>query len=106
MKKAINFDLNTKRYIEYTHKPASSAYFELNKFFKSYNFEHRQGSGYTSKSNISKADVVVMIRKMSYKYDWLSHCAKQVDVTNIGKQYSMLEEINAISKEKEKNKIK
>ncbi len=105
MRKAINFDLDTKKYEEYTNKPASSAYIELFKFFKKYNFEHRQGSGYSSRNNISKADIFILIRKMSYKYDWLSHCAKQVDVTNIGKQYSMLEEINAISKEKEKNKM-
>lgn len=49
MRKALNFDLDTKKYEEFTHRPAPTAYAEIWRFLKKNDFEHRQGSGYVSK---------------------------------------------------------
>lgn len=32
---------------------------------------------------------------MTLKFDWLEHCIKEIDVTNIGKQHSLLNIIKA-----------
>ena len=79
---------------KYTGNPAPKAYADIKKFFKKFNFEHRQGSGYISKDNIKNNDIIILITKMAIAFQWLSHCIKQIDVTNIGKQYSMVEKIN------------
>lgn len=34
MRKALNFDLDTKKYEEFTHRPAPTAYAEIRRFLK------------------------------------------------------------------------
>lgn len=46
MRKAINFDIDTKKYEEFTGKKSPFAYDEIKRFLKRNGFEHRQGSGY------------------------------------------------------------
>ncbi len=94
MKKALNFDLDTKKYIEFTKSKATKAYIEIKKFLKRNEFEHRQGSGYISKYSLSDVKVFAIIQKMSIELKWLKNCVKQIDVTNIGKQHSMIDIIN------------
>lgn len=57
---------------------------------KKNNFEHRQGSGYISKEELTTNDITILITKMTLKLDWLKYCIKKIDVTNIGKQHSLL----------------
>lgn len=90
MKKAINFDIDTKKYEAYTGKKPPSAYHEIKKFLKKNGFEHRQGSGYISEKNLNDSDVITLITNMTLKFDWLKYCVKEIDVTNIGKQHSLL----------------
>lgn len=68
-----------------------NAYKEIGNYFKQNSFIHRQGSGYVSKYYFSMWDITIFINQTSEKLDWLKYCLKEKDVTNIGKQHSLLE---------------
>lgn len=91
MKKAINFDIDTKKYEEFTGKDASTAYNEIKDFFSKNGFEHRQGSGYISKDNITDRKSVDILTRMSSDLTWLRFCVKEMDLTNIGKRHSVVD---------------
>lgn len=61
-KKAINFDLDTKKLREFHPKGITQAYTDIRNFLESMGFEH----------------------------DWLSKCVKEIDVTDVGKKYYSL----------------
>ena len=94
MRKAINFDIDTKKYEEHTRKKASTAYAEIKRFLKKNGFEHRQGSGYVSKNSLDDLRITAIITNMTLTLKWLRFCVKEIDVTNIGKQHSLLDTIN------------
>ena len=94
MRKALNFDLDTKKYEEYTGKPAPTEYIKIRRFLKKHDFEHRQGSGYISKESLNDGKIFAIIQSMSMEFVWLGYCVKQVDITNIGKQHSLVDAIN------------
>lgn len=94
MRKALNFDLDTKKYEEYTGKKASVAYAQIRRFLSKYDFEHRQGSGYISKQSLNDGKIFAIIQSMSMQLEWLRNCVKQIDVTNIGKQHSLIDAVN------------
>lgn len=94
MRKALNFDLNTKKYEEITGKSAPVAYAEIKRFLKRNNFEHRQGSGYISKDSLTDVKIFAIIQNMSMELKWLRNCVEEIDVTNIGKQHSLVDAIN------------
>lgn len=102
MRKALNFDLDTKQYEKITHKKASVAYYEIKKFLKKNNFEHRQGSGYISKNSLNDFQISTIIQDMAIELEWLRKCVRQIDVTNVGKQHSL---INIISNAPSKNDL-
>ena len=86
--KAINFDLDTAMMNAYGVYP--SGYQILKREFEKAGYTHRQGSGYVSNDKISSDDVYRFIKKVTTKYEWLSPCVKEVDVTDISNQHSML----------------
>lgn len=94
MRKAINFDIDTKKYEEFTGKPAPTAYAQIKRFLKKNGFEHRQGSGYVSKDSLDDQKITAIIMNMTFNLSWLKYCIKQIDVTNIGKQHSLVDTIN------------
>lgn len=94
MKKALNFDLDTKKYEEFTGKSAPTAYREIRNFLKRNEFEHRQGSGYISKDSLNDGKIFAIIQNMSMELKWLKYSVKQIDVTNIGKQHSLIDAID------------
>ena len=94
MRKALNFDLNTKEYEKYAKRKAPTAYYEIKKFLLNEDFEHRQGSGYVSKENLSDFKIFTIIKNMSEQLYWLRKCVRQIDVTNIGRQYSLIYAVN------------
>lgn len=102
MRKALNFDLDTKKYEEITGKPSPTAYVKIREFLKKNDFEHRQGSGYVSKDSLNDGKTFAIIQNMSVELEWLRSCVKQIDVTNIGKQHSL---IDAVSKAPTKDKL-
>ena len=65
MRKALNFDLDTKKYEENTGKHSPTAYVEIKRFLEKNNFEHRQGSGYISKDSLNDGKVFAIIQSMS-----------------------------------------
>ena len=91
MRKALNFDLDTKKY---AGKHSPTAYAEIKRFLQKNDFEHRQGSGYISKNSLSDGKIFAIIQNMSMELKWLRNCVEQIDVTNIGKQHSLLDTIN------------
>lgn len=97
MRKALNFDLDTKKYEKITSKSAPNAYYDIKKFLEKNEFEHRQGSGYISKYSLNDGMIFALIQNMSFELKWLSSCTKQIDVTNIGKQHSLLDAISTSS---------
>ena len=65
-KKAINFDLDTKKFREFHPKGITQAYTDIRNFLESMGFEH----------------------------DWLYKCVKEIDVTDVGeKYYSLLDTV-------------
>lgn len=94
MRKALNFDLDTKKYEEITGKPSPTAYVIIRKFLIKNDFEHRQGSGYVSRDSLNDGKIFAIIQNMSMELDWLRSCVKQVDVTNIGKQHSLIDAVS------------
>lgn len=91
MRKALNFDLDTKKYEYFTNKKAPTAYVEIRKFLNKNDFEHRQGPGYISKNSLNDGKVFAIIQNMAIELEWLKSCTKQIDVTNIGKQHSLID---------------
>ncbi len=88
--KAINFDLDTKKLKEVYPKNISQAYYEIRFFLESRGFEHRQGSVYVSKEPMSMTSIDDLMEDMGREMPWISSCAKEVDVTNVGSRHSML----------------
>lgn len=93
MRKALNFDLDTKKYEELTGKASPSAYGIIKRFLKRNGFEHRQGSGYISKESMNDGKVFAIIQNMSMELEWLRGSVEEIDVTNIGKQHSLVDAV-------------
>lgn len=91
----------TKEYEKNTNKKLSEAYREIKKYMKENGFVHRQGSGYISKKSMTDKDAATIISLMSKKFKWLKCSVRGMDATNIGKQYSMVKTIEAVSQNDE-----
>lgn len=87
-RKAIYFDLDTNEMKHLGVYP--DGYRQLGKELEQYNFEHRQGSGYVSKEKITSEDISGIVEEITNRLEWFSNCVKEVDVMDIGKQYSLL----------------
>ena len=48
---------------------------------------------------MNEAKVANIIMELSTKFDWIKSCVKQIDVTNVGRQYSLLPLINSSKSE-------
>ena len=98
VRKAINFDLDTKALKEfYPGKDYRAAYGEIKNFMENIGFEHRQWSGYVSIKALDQEEIVSNIEKIAQKFPWLSQCVNRFDVTNIGKTYNVIDTIKATS---------
>ena len=103
--KAINFDLDIHLLDEF--HPSGDyhrAYYDLKKFFRNHGFNHRQGSGYVSDIKLNSQDIYLLIDTLFNEYPWIADCVKEFDVTNIGTQYSLADDIRAY-KEKDSFEI-
>ncbi|MEG2814017.1 MAG: VapD family protein, partial [Oscillospiraceae bacterium] len=93
--KAINFDLDTKKLKEiYDAKHYTKAYADIKKSFTQNGFKHRQGSGYKSDEKLTDAQLVDIIEKLFEEYPKIKDCINRLDVTNVGKDYDLLEIFN------------
>lgn len=93
--KAPNFDLDTHQLK--AHYPGANyrqAYDDLRRFFKRHQFSRRQGSGYTSDTKLSTADIYDLMDELARKFPWIGACVNKIDVTNIGRQHDLTELLN------------
>jgi len=91
MRKAINFDLDTKALRQYYRNDESYriAYKEISKFMESNGFEHRQGSGYVSLKTMTSEEVVNIALKMKTELPWIKRCINKFDMTDVGRDYDL-----------------
>lgn len=87
-RKAINFDLSVHELEKY-YSDYRKAYYDIKKFFRKQDFEHRQGSGYVSKERLGQADIADLLDSMSAELPWLGECVTRIDITNIGRQHDL-----------------
>lgn len=106
----VSFDLNQKALEKYYPKVSSkSAYQDLNKFFNYRNFEHEQGSCYSSKEPLTKKDWYVVQVKLFSKMPWLRFCANKINVTMTPQKqisYNVLEEVNKFCSKENLDRLK
>lgn len=95
-RKAINFDLSTNELKKHFDNTAE-AYNQIKKFMLENGFGHRQYSGYVSKEVMSRKEVLKITEKMAEQFPWLSTCIQEIDVTDIGEQYSLKDILKATS---------
>lgn len=89
-KRAINFDLSIDKLKKnYSAANPKGAYKDIKNFLIRNGFEHRQGSGYCSKAELSNMELLHIIDKMFDEMIWLNDCSKKIDITNIGKIYDI-----------------
>ena len=88
-RKAINFDLDTKKLNQNGFKNTRPAYAEIRRIFKELGFEHRQYSGYVSVVPLTKLEVKDAAKSLSLELPWLFDCVQKFDVTDIGKEYDL-----------------
>lgn len=94
--KAINFDLDTHLLDQYhPSHDYHRAYYDLKKFFKCHNFNHKQGSGYVSKEKLNSQDIYELIDDLYNEYPWIADTVEEFDVTNVGTQYELVDDIRA-----------
>ena len=94
-RKALNFDLDTKKMKELNLYPRG--YRLLGSSLKKHGFEHRQGSGYVSKAKLDGDNVYDIISDVVSENEWLASCIKKIDVTDIGKQHDLTMTVKELS---------
>jgi virulence-associated protein VapD len=57
-------------------------------------FDHRQWSGYVSRNPKSNAEMYDIIDRLAQHCPWLNQSVKKFDVTNVGSESDMLDEIH------------
>lgn len=85
---AINFDIDTKKAEQYhPSKTRQGAYSELKNYFEKEQFEHRQHSGYVSKSEKQGEEIKVIVFKLLEKYPYVKEYVRHMDATLINPEY-------------------
>jgi virulence-associated protein VapD len=100
-RKQITFDLSDKKLKIFYPKPKYSlnpkyynkAWGDIARFMKKNGFEHRQRSVYASLKPMTRAEVLILVDSMVEKMPWLNKCLNAIDVTNIGRQHSLMQAI-------------
>lgn len=88
VRKAINFDLDTKKMKALKVYP--NGYTALKSTFAEYGFSHRQGSGYISAERLDSDQINDIIAGVLTKHSWLKECVNKIDVTDIGRQHDLI----------------
>lgn len=90
-KKAFNFDLDTQMLKEiYPGKNYRDGYRDICKFLEINGFEHRQWSGYVSKTAMSNLQINKLVERLINAFPWLKECVNRFDVTDIGEQHDLM----------------
>lgn len=105
-RKQITFDLNQETLKQlYPHTEPSQnaqyykkAYQDIRRFMTANGFEHRQYSVYVSVDKLTTLDVMGLMERLAERFPWLSQCANEIDMTNIGVQHSLKHVLENASK--------
>lgn len=90
-KKAFNFDLDTQKLKDfYPGKNYRDGYRDICKFLEANGFEHRQWSGYVSKTAMSNLQINKLVERSINALPWLKKCVNRFDVTDIGEQHDLM----------------
>ncbi|MDR3364770.1 MAG: hypothetical protein LBS91_07505 [Clostridiales Family XIII bacterium] len=90
--KAINFDLDTNKLNGvFGENKYRKGYSLVRKYLESHGFEHRQWSGYRSLTALSTINSIDVLDDLMVELPWLIDCAHKIDVTNIGREFDMLQ---------------
>lgn len=91
-RRAINFDLDGEKLkLYYSQTNPKGAYRKVGDFLCKHGFEHRQFSGYISKTELENSEILELIDEMYEKMPWLTPCASCMDLTDIGEIHDIKE---------------
>lgn len=97
----INFDLDTNKYEALTHKAAPTAYYKIRRYMEKNDFLHRQGSCYVTNKATSRMEVADTIKRFLEENKWLGECVREIDISTIGKKYSLKDVVKSCERELE-----
>ena len=111
-KRQITFDLGENKLRMYYPKPAftlnpmyyKKAWKDIAKFMRQQDFEHRQYSVYVSSKPMTSVEINALVKNMVQAMPWLNQCLNAMDVTNIGKQHSLMTAVEEASRNLGQNK--
>ena len=109
-RKQITFDLSDNNLKKYYPRPKifinpqyyKKAWEDIAKFMKKNGFEHRQYFVYVSKEPLTKAKVNILVNEMAVQMPWLNKCLNAIEVTNVGKQHSLMKAVEDAASQLEK----
>ena len=93
---AFHFDLDTnvlRSIFGYEDTQYTKGYREVGRVLNELGFEHRQGSGCVSEEPISIFRAVDTAKILSKSLPWLKDAVKKFDVTEVGMQWDLLDDI-------------
>ena len=109
-RKQITFDLSQEKLKLFYPRGSSQsenfykkAYSDIQKFMLKNGFSHRQYSVYVSKKGLSQAEVNMLCDSISRVFPWIGNCINEIDITAIGKNYSLKQRIMQGCNEAQKN---
>lgn len=94
-RKSLHFDLDSAKLIEACSNSENNirtntyAYRQISHFLEDHGFEHRQGSGYTTKEGMSRVAVERVVGEMVDEFPWFADCVQKIDVTYVGKTFDL-----------------
>lgn len=88
--KQITFDLDTN-VLKQIHgeKNYTKAYTDIKNFMEHHDFEHIEGSVYTSKSLVSNQEIVVLIKDLKKEHEYLDKSVRDMHQTDVGETHSL-----------------
>ncbi|MCM1042641.1 MAG: hypothetical protein NC350_00290 [Corallococcus sp.] len=87
VRRAINFDLDTKKMK--SQKVYKHGYSDIKKFLRKHGFAHRQYSGYLSDKEMRIEEVVDIIERLMQNCPWLPSCTNKIDLTDYQQAFDL-----------------
>ena len=82
-KRQLIFDLDTKVAAEVLGPGYRRVYKDIEKYLIQYGFEHIEGSGYISNTELSDSQVFRIIHNLKKEYPYLTKCVRDMSIANI-----------------------
>jgi len=92
-RKQIAFDLSQDELKKHYGKNHENAYRDLKVFFKNNDWEHNQGSVYTSKNPLTNHVIQDLVKRAVYEMPWFGYSVKKMNVTDIGNFHDLEEAV-------------